>query len=174
MAVAGNRLFVVSDESLHALDTETGKSVWTTESVARPSVLIGGIQVAEETVFVFGGMFLSAFDAATGKQTVAVHDRPRNRECPRNLRRCRLRRKRRHYVYALDAETGRRRWRYKTDGRVSCDIAFAAGVVYAGSEDGHLYALDAKTGTKRWKRHAGNVEVIAVDGGHVYAGLDSR
>ena len=47
-------------------------------------------------------------------------------------------------VYALDAETGKPRWTYQTDGEVKGSAAVAGGRVYIGSYDGHVYALDAR------------------------------
>ncbi len=47
-----------------------------------------------------------------------------------------------HYVYALDAQTGERLWRYETGGYVFASPAVADGVVYVGSVDDYLYALD--------------------------------
>ncbi|WP_231184205.1 PQQ-binding-like beta-propeller repeat protein [Haladaptatus sp. DYF46] len=170
VAVAGNRLFVVSDASLCALDTKDGEEVWTTESTAESSPLSGGIQATDDTVFVFGSLYLSAFDAATGERRWRFSTGLRIESSPAIADGVVYAGNDDTYVYALDAVTGERKWRYKTDGRVSCDTAVADGVVHAGSEDGHLYTLDAKTGDKRWKRRAGSVEVIAVDGGHVYTG----
>ena len=65
-------------------------------------------------------------------------------------------------VYALDAETGRRLWRFdpKVPGefnrRACCDVvnrgvAVHDGVVYVGTLDGYLAAVDAKTGQPVWK-----------------------
>jgi outer membrane protein assembly factor BamB len=46
-------------------------------------------------------------------------------------------------VYALEAGTGKLRWRYQTDGPVASSPVVADGVVYVGSLDGCLYALRA-------------------------------
>ncbi|MGA9402706.1 PQQ-binding-like beta-propeller repeat protein [Haladaptatus sp.] len=170
VAVAGNRLFIVSDESLRALDTETGDGVWTTELTAESSSISGRIQATEDTVFIFGRLFLSVFDTKTGERRWRFTTGLQTESTPAISDGVVYVGSDDTYVYALNAKTGQRKWRYKTDGRVSCDIAVAAGTVYAGSEDGHVHALDAKTGKKRWKRRVGNVEIIAVDGGHVYAG----
>ncbi len=66
------------------------------------------------------------------------------------------------YVYAIDAATGRERWRYdpKPDhftGRHPCcdlvnrGVAVWKGKVYVASTDGRLHALDARTGLKIWE-----------------------
>ena len=54
-------------------------------------------------------------------------------------------------VYALDAETGKPRWTYQTDGEVKGSAAVAGGRVYIGSYDGHVYALDAADGRFLWR-----------------------
>jgi quinohemoprotein ethanol dehydrogenase len=64
-------------------------------------------------------------------------------------------------VYAVDAATGREKWRYdpKSDffmGRNPCcdlvnrGVAVWQGKVYVGAADGRLHALDAATGKKLW------------------------
>ena len=44
-------------------------------------------------------------------------------------------------LYALDAETGQEKWRFKTDGAIVSSPAVAGGVVYFASTDGYLYAV---------------------------------
>ena len=46
-------------------------------------------------------------------------------------------------VYALDARTGKMRWRFHTGGRVKGGVTYFAGRVFVGSYDHHVYALDA-------------------------------
>ena len=61
-------------------------------------------------------------------------------------------------VVALDAGTGRERWRYNhvsRSAKICCGpanrgVAVAQGMVYIGTVDGRLVALDAATGAKRW------------------------
>ncbi|MEU1310222.1 PQQ-binding-like beta-propeller repeat protein [Streptomyces cinnamoneus] len=58
-------------------------------------------------------------------------------------------------VYALDAATGRDRWRIATEARQSTEpVLVAAGAVHLGS-GGALYTLDAVTGTPKWRFAAG-------------------
>jgi outer membrane protein assembly factor BamB len=45
------------------------------------------------------------------------------------------------HLYAVDAKTGREKWKFKTGGKVLSSPAVANGVVYVGSEDGYLYAI---------------------------------
>jgi hypothetical protein len=53
-------------------------------------------------------------------------------------------------VYALDARTGRVRWRAPAGGRVRSSPAVAGGRVYVGSADGRLHAFDVATGAPLW------------------------
>lgn len=55
-----------------------------------------------------------------------------------------------HFVYALDAASGRVRWRYRTGGAVNSSPAVAGGTVFVVSADGNLHALDAIDGKPRW------------------------
>ncbi|MBT2384655.1 PQQ-binding-like beta-propeller repeat protein, partial [Streptomyces sp. ISL-11] len=58
-------------------------------------------------------------------------------------------------VYALDAATGRDRWRIATEPRQSTEpVLVSAGSVHLGS-GGALYTLDAVTGTPKWRFAAG-------------------
>ncbi len=42
-------------------------------------------------------------------------------------------------------------WTFKTGGAIWATPAVAEGIVYVGSDDGHLYALDAQNGSLKWK-----------------------
>jgi serine/threonine-protein kinase len=55
-------------------------------------------------------------------------------------------------VRALEAETGRVRW--KVDGRPGV-VAAGGGLVIARDEDGTVWAMDAATGSDRWKAASG-------------------
>ncbi|MFF6778582.1 PQQ-binding-like beta-propeller repeat protein [Streptomyces sp. NPDC012637] len=58
-------------------------------------------------------------------------------------------------VYALDATTGKDRWRIATEPRQSTEpVLIAAGHVHVGSGSA-LYTLDAVTGTPKWRFAAG-------------------
>ncbi|NQT88454.1 PQQ-binding-like beta-propeller repeat protein, partial [bacterium] len=54
-------------------------------------------------------------------------------------------------VTALDAATGRVRWRTLTDGPVRLAPTFAGGKVYAASDDGHAYCLGGENGKTQWR-----------------------
>lgn len=83
--------------------------------------------------------------------------------------------------YAVDAATGKLKWKFLTEGErrfagkhlhgsepaaefmpdafdfYLSSPAIWNGVVYFGSGDGNVYALDAATGTLKWKFHTGDV-----------------
>jgi outer membrane protein assembly factor BamB len=88
-------------------------------------------------------------------------------------------------IYALDAATGRRKWRAQTEGRVRASPAVANGRVYAGSYDGRVYCYDLTSGALRWRYETQGVTLKsgsygfdrrsiqsspAVDNGVVYVG----
>ena len=64
-------------------------------------------------------------------------------------------------VYALDAETGTKKWEFLATGtgKIESAPAYVNGVLYVGTssnvvgtlDPGKLYALDAKTGAKKWE-----------------------
>lgn len=75
-------------------------------------------------------------------------------------------------VYALDATTGKDRWRIATEARQSVEpVLVAAGNVHVGSGSA-LYTLDAVTGTPKWRFAAGGEVVGApvVADGRVHFG----
>src|SRR5579871_1566729 len=98
--------------------------------------------------------------------------------------------------YALNAATGRLRWKFSTGGERRFEAkgihgfqpknqtiadpwdlflsspVVANGAVYFGSGDGNLYALDAASGDLRWKFQTGDVvhSSPALDSGTLYFG----
>jgi outer membrane protein assembly factor BamB len=82
-------------------------------------------------------------------------------------------------VHAIDLETGKRKWTFKTRGDVDASAVISDGRVYVGSQDKKLYVLDLKTGRMIWKFNAGRsidgaaaigsgVVVVADSAGNVY------
>lgn len=53
-------------------------------------------------------------------------------------------------LFAIDATTGAERWQVPTRFVGSSSPTVAGGLVYLGTQEGHLYALDAVTGRERW------------------------
>ncbi len=58
-------------------------------------------------------------------------------------------------VYALEAASGKVRWRFRTGNVVHASPALANGLVYVGSWDSYFYALDAASGRMRWRFKTG-------------------
>jgi len=56
---------------------------------------------------------------------------------------------------ALDAATGRERWRLRLDGPVRLPPAGRKGKVYVACDDGYLYSVDAATGKVVWRFRGG-------------------
>lgn len=54
-------------------------------------------------------------------------------------------------------------WAAKANGPIQFNPVLASGVLFVGSDDGHLYALDARTGSQRWTFDAG----VAIKGSAV-------
>jgi outer membrane protein assembly factor BamB len=57
--------------------------------------------------------------------------------------------------YALDANTGEKKWEFKTGDVIHSSPAYASKTVYFGSWDSYLYALNAETGSLKWKFKTG-------------------
>ena len=54
-------------------------------------------------------------------------------------------------VYALNAETGERKWVFKTGGKIYSTPAVQNKLVVVGSSDNHIYCLDLSSGEQKWK-----------------------
>ena len=83
------------------------------------------------------------------------------------------------FVVAMDAFTGKERWRFKA-GAIESSLLIVDGLVYFGSWDGKVYALNAKNGRLVWTyqtddritsspAYAGRTIYVGVDSGRVYA-----
>ena len=59
-----------------------------------------------------------------------------------------------HYLYALDAKTGKLRWRFLADDELNSAPAYGYDTVYVGSDGGRLFAVAAKSGRLRWQAEA--------------------
>jgi outer membrane protein assembly factor BamB len=61
------------------------------------------------------------------------------------------------YIYAIDAATGRLRWRQQaaSDAYGQVPVVYG-GIVYVGSPDSYVYALDALNGEFRWRFGSGS------------------
>ncbi len=71
-------------------------------------------------------------------------------------------------LYALNADRGNLRWKYKTNGIIHTSPALYHRTVYFGSWDTYLYAVDAETGKEKWKFKTGEQPVY-----HVLEGIQA-
>jgi outer membrane protein assembly factor BamB len=56
-----------------------------------------------------------------------------------------------HTLHALDARTGKPRWRYTAEGRIDSPPTVAGGRVHFGCADGRAYCLRARDGATAWR-----------------------
>ena len=77
-------------------------------------------------------------------------------------------------VHAINANNGRRIWRFQADNQVNTSAAYWRGRIFIGSDSGTLYALSAKSGRQLWSAHSGSGEfwyaTPTVAYGRVYIG----
>ncbi len=59
------------------------------------------------------------------------------------------------WLYALDATSGERVWRFQTGGAVRSSPGLAGELLYFGSNDGNVYAVEADGGEERWRFETG-------------------
>jgi outer membrane protein assembly factor BamB len=64
-------------------------------------------------------------------------------------------------IYALDAASGKLKWKFKTGDVVHASPAIADGVLYVGSWDSYFYALDAASGAEKWRFKTGEDHEIS-------------
>ena len=74
------------------------------------------------------------------------------------------------HVYALDAATGDRVWKHRTDGEVHTAVAIRDGALFASDDEGNLHILNARTGQSwfRFRTPAATASSPAVANGLVY------
>jgi outer membrane protein assembly factor BamB len=82
-------------------------------------------------------------------------------------------------VIAVDAATGKLKWKYKIENALLSLIsspAVSGGVVYVGSSNNNVYAINAATGTLKWKykTEGGVLSSPAVSSGVVYVGSNDN
>jgi outer membrane protein assembly factor BamB len=79
-----------------------------------------------------------------------------------------------HGVHAINANNGKRIWRFEADNEVNTAAAYWNGRIFIGSDSGTLYSLSAKTGALLWSARSGSGEfwyaTPTVAYGRVYIG----
>lgn len=84
-----------------------------------------------------------------------------------------------NYIYAVEARTGKEKWRFKTDGELFSTPAILDGRLFVGSYDKNLYAISL-TGKEVWRFPTGgkissspfvhkNLVLIGSNDGYLYA-----
>ncbi|MCP3979405.1 MAG: PQQ-binding-like beta-propeller repeat protein [bacterium] len=75
-------------------------------------------------------------------------------------------------LYAIDADTGKEKWQFKTGARIRSTPVIHQERVYVGSWDHHLYALNVEDGKQAWSFDTGGIvqSTPTVGDGRVYVG----
>jgi outer membrane protein assembly factor BamB len=148
----GRRLFFASrDRNLYALDLETGATLWkytasdimtATPALYRDLVLIADYAGKVQALGVADGKLRWTYDAKLGVPGDLVVDGDQL-----------LLGSRSYDLIALDAASGRERWKhYCWFSWIESPPVVRAGVVYTGSSDAtQVFAIDAGSGQLRWK-----------------------
>jgi eukaryotic-like serine/threonine-protein kinase len=181
--ISGKALYFGSDDgNVYALDSETGRQIWKTKTrgpvPATPAVVNGTLYVGS-----YDGNFY-ALNADTGAlkwkfatggerrfEAKGLHGmQPKNQtiadpfdiflSSPVVVGGAVYFGSGDGNVYALDANSGELRWKFKTGDVVHASPAFADGVVFVGSWDSYFYAIDAKNGKEKWRFHGGEDALI--------------
>jgi outer membrane protein assembly factor BamB len=160
--VGYGRVYLAQQKGLFfALDAETGKVDWRkdTERCAASSPTIGKGLVYQSVMHPVACLqdqagangYVIAWDAETGKTRWRFNSAP--------IESSPLLKGKRlfvgswdHGVYALNAKTGKRIWRFEADDQVNTSAAYWKGRIYIASDGGTLYSLSAKTGKQLWSR----------------------
>jgi outer membrane protein assembly factor BamB len=147
-AVAQGAVYVLSlDGNAYAVDEHTGKQLWkfSTGGESRLNIAgIYGLAPSREVVPDVWDFLLSSPTVEAGLVFFGSGD---------------------HNVYALDARTGKRVWKFQAPDVVHSSPAVANGILYIGCSDGVLYALNEHTGKLVWKYATG------VDATHFMQGI---
>jgi eukaryotic-like serine/threonine-protein kinase len=137
-AVAEGVVYLTAwDGNFYAVDAAAGKVKWQfkTEGERRFSARhLHGMQPATETLIDPWDCWLSSPAVWNGAVYFGSGD---------------------HNIYALDAATGKLKWKFQTGDVVHASPAIDGGVVFIGSWDSNFYALDAATGKEKWRFKTG-------------------
>lgn len=177
-AIAGGVVFFGSnDGSLYAVDQQTGTQKWKFDTKSR---IPSSPNVAGGIVY-FGSYdgFFYAVDAATGKLVWKFQNAGEHRYSASHLHGSLPLGENMPdpfdvylsspvlwngavyfgsgdgFIYALDAENGSLKWKYKTGDVVHASPAISEGKLFIGSWDSYFYALDAATGKEIWRFKTG-------------------
>lgn len=160
-SVGYGKVFLAQQKGLFfALDAPTGKVAWRKSfgrcSASSPTLAngvvyqswMGDIPCKQSRKDQDG--FLVAWRARDGKELWRFHARPIE-SSPLYRRGVVYVASWDHQLYALDARTGRVRWRFAADDQPNSTPAYYEGRIYIGTNAGSLYAVDAATGRLAWR-----------------------
>lgn len=166
VAVTDERVYAVAaaeDDSREAsavvaLDSERGDRQWTYTS---PNHLAGTPAVVDGTVFVSDARGVHAVAADDGTRRWRFEGRPvEDHElsnfgfegsAPAVADETVYTGAADERIYALDANTGEKRWEFWTWNNVTGEPVVTDDTVYVGSDDSMIYALDTASGERRWE-----------------------
>ena len=116
----GSAYFRTEEGNLYAIDTKTGQQEWMVQIGGRvqPVFPVVSVKIGTSLAFYDSTIFFAGSEKGTD------------------------------YLFAIDAQNGQQRWKFKVDGPCRSPIV-ADGVIYLGSL-GNFYAVDAKTGMEKW------------------------
>ncbi|MNP33621.1 Serine/threonine-protein kinase AfsK [compost metagenome] len=130
------------------MDKNTGQVVWHCDIAP---YLLGSMAICGDTLFSGSSdshMFIS-LDKTTGEKKWVLPTRNAIHASPSTDGRTVYFALGNHYteenhglIYAVDAETGKSLWTYQTEGNIYSSPALDHGVVFIGSDDGHMYAIE--------------------------------
>ena len=160
----GGRLYVAALDAVFALESSTNAPIWKTP--------VGGliqtpIPLSNGTLYAcMKARKGCAFDAATGRQrwTFATSGLIFAPPIVDETLGAVYFGDDSGYLYALDAQHGKLRWRQKLDSAV-VSPKLINGRLYAASSNGYLYALDAPTGFIHWQAVIGQGVVSPLGAG---------
>lgn len=198
--LVGDRVIVSSyDGHLYALEAATGRAVWTFPKLPLANLEASsqgaGIGVEGEAMRLKRGGKVSGFgEAADAEPKTKAKAKAKAKRAPAknlevgdfsysspvladgviyvgNLD---------HYLYAIDANDGTLRWRFRTLAAITSTPLVKDNVVYFGSNDGNVYALDFedfevrwKMATQEWVNSSARIEAdtlyIGANDRHIYA-----
>jgi outer membrane protein assembly factor BamB len=149
-AVSNDEIFLVSGTKassgrIHAMDASSGDVIW---EIPLNSIADHSPIVADDSLFVGtrGGEILS-LAAQTGSRQWSFDGLASISGPPIVLEGVLYAGA--SHLYALDAETGKVRWRHKVGDRVVWPLAVGDGAVAALANDNHFYLVTANNGTRR-------------------------
>lgn len=80
------------------------------------------------------------------------------------------------YIDIAPATQGKVKWTFPAEGPIDSSPAIYKGVIYVGSDDGHVYAIDETSGRMLWRSKLGDKvkSSPAVEGGVLVVGCEDK